>query len=175
MRRMIIVVLFSVLLSACAPSEETIKLHVVGTISSLPTQTSYPTYTANPTYTLNPTFTPYPTYTPAEPTVIVVTPTSSPTPLYTPTATLTPTETLDPLFAPHSPGIYLVGVDIGPGIWRSDPSQTGNNCYWEITSKTGDILRNHYGLAGGTMYISPNAFQVEMNEECGIWTYLGPR
>lgn len=113
----------------------------------------------------------------ATPLIIVreITQTVTPTPLYTPTITPTPTNTVpptatqDPLKAPKGAGFYLVGVDIAPGVWRSDG--TGDSCYWAVTSATGDILDNHFGMAGGTAYVSPSGFQVEF-DDCGTWTFL---
>lgn len=43
-------------------------------------------------------------------------------------------------------------------------------CYWETTSKTGGIIQNYIGKAGGTAYISPNAFAV-LFKDCGIWEF----
>ena len=68
-------------------------------------------------------------------------------------------------------GFYLVGVDIAPGVWRSTGG--GDSCYWATTSKTGEIIKNHFGMAGGTAYISPSAYQVEFSN-CGIWLFLTP-
>jgi hypothetical protein len=175
MKRFTLFTFLVILLYACAPSEETIKLHVVGTLSTIPTQTAYPTFTTYPTFTAYPTLTSWPTYTPQEPVIVIVTPTISPLLQDTLTETELPIATLDELLSPHGPGIYLVGVDIGPGIWRSDPSLTTDNCYWKITDKTGEIINNHFGMAGGTMYISPNAFEVTMEEACGTWTFLGSK
>lgn len=44
---------------------------------------------------------------------------------------------------------------------------------WAITTKTDDIINNHYGMAGGTMYIPSSGYQVELDQDCGRWTYLG--
>lgn len=116
----------------------------------------------------------------------MITPEFTPTPRFTPTITFTP---LPPTATPNKAltataefqamltsdkgdGFYLVNVDIAPGVWRS--TGTGSSCYWGVTSKTGDILDNHFGMSGGTAYISPNAFQVEFND-CGIWVFVsGP-
>lgn len=117
-----------------------------------------------------------------------VTVTSTPTPLFTPTITPTPSETPLPTGTPDAAatataikaimltslrgnGFYLVNVDIAPGVWRSNGS--GDDCYWETSTATGDIIDNHFGAAGGSAYISPNAFQVEF-ARCGSWEYLGP-
>jgi hypothetical protein len=108
---------------------------------------------------------------------VIVTPTSTPTPLYTPTITNTPTVTPTITSTPNKltmdkkPGIYLVNVDIAPGVWRSQG--VGDNCYWGISNKTGKTTKNHFGKAGGTMYVSASDYQVSMEDECGMWVYLG--
>jgi hypothetical protein len=184
MKRFLVTFVLLALLTSCTPStplQEQIKLIVVGTLAAIPTSSPYPTYTSQPsftpqpTYTFAPTYTFVPTYTPI---VIIVTATGSPTTLYTPTITETPTKTVkptntySPLQSNKGPGIYLVGEDIAPGVWRS--LGTGSNCYWEIDTRTGDIISNYLDVAGGTMYIAPSAFQVLMHPECGDWKYLGP-
>lgn len=109
------------------------------------------------------------------PVFIVVTATKLPTPLNTPTITLTPTPkptstpTVSSLKQPKSDGFYLIGVDIAPGIWRSTGSDDG--CYWEITTSTGDIIDNHFGMSGGTAYIPESGFQVVF-EDCGNWILI---
>lgn len=152
-------------ISSCAPSTEKVQLALEKTLTALPTLTPLATYTPFPTNT------PYPTYTPEPTHLIIVTPTDTATPMYTATATQPPTPTPDPLFVNKDPGIYLVGKDIGAGIWRNNG--TSDDCYWSITAKTGDILNNFFGQGGGTIYIPASAFQVELQSECGIWTYLG--
>lgn len=149
------------MLSACAPSEESIQDAVAQTQAAwtaIPTQTAYPTYTAPPTVFVT--------------VIVIVTETFTPTPLFTPTITNTPEPTQDPLTRSRGDGFYLVGKDIAPGIWRS--TGTESDCYWSITTSTGDIMDNHFGQAGGTAYIATNAFQVEFNG-CGNWEYIsGP-
>ena len=160
-------------LSACKPSNVEINQLVQNTLNAF---TPIPSFTPFPTHTSYPSLTPNPTYTPWIQTKIVTqtyTPTLEFTSTITNTPTITPTITNTPdlLKANKGPGFYLVGVDIAPGSWRSQGES--NACYWEITSKTGKIIDNHFGLAGGTMYIFPNAYQVELNYECGEWEYLG--
>jgi hypothetical protein len=105
------------------------------------------------------------------PRIITATPLpSTPTPQFSPTPTLSPTVTLSPLFAIHSPGFYLIGIDIAPGIWRS--TINGDECYWAVTTAKGDIINNHYGMAGGTIFISATGYQVELGPKCGDWIYL---
>jgi hypothetical protein len=84
--------------------------------------------------------------------------------------TTPPTNTPSPLYAIHTPGFYLVNIDIAPGIWRS--TVRGDGCYWEITNTKGDIIDNHFGMAGGTIYLSATAYQVQLGPECGDWQFL---
>jgi len=170
---LILIALLAIVLSACTPKPEQIAPYAQQTVDAWATSTPYPTYTALPTLT------PIPTYTPQ---IIiqtkVVTPTSTPTPVYTATITLTPTNTAtltpttDPLKRTKPSGFYLVNVYIAPGVWKSNG--TGDKCYWEVTTATGDIINNHFGMAGGTMYIPASAFQVRMEPECGTWDWLQP-
>ena len=158
-----------------AEVESGVAVGVQATIENftkVPTNTPFTTNTPYATYTAYPTQTALPTYTPV---IVVVTATYTATPLYTPTETLTPTNTAtltptsDPRTEDKGNGFYLVNVDIAPGVWRSAGTQ--DDCYWEITDKYGDIINNHFGMAGGTMYIPASAYQV-MLEDCGRWTYL---
>lgn len=138
----IITLTIALLITACAPSQETIQTAIAQTQSAytpIPTQTPYPTHTA------------YPTYTPIP---------------------VTNTPTVPPIFETKTNGFYLVNSEIAPGVWKSNGDN--DDCYWATTSSDGDIIDNHFGQAGGTAYISPEAFQVEFND-CGTWTYLqGP-
>jgi hypothetical protein len=171
MKRILTLIALAAILAACTPKPEQIAPYLAQTLTAWPTNTPYPTLTLNPTYTplpALPTYTPQPTLTAR---VVVVTATGTPTPLYTPTITNTPEPTKDRLTSEKSAGIYLVGVDIAPGIWRNNG--TDDSCYWEVTTKTGDYVSNHYGMGGGTMYIPATAFQVRVEKECGKWTYLG--
>jgi hypothetical protein len=162
--RWIVIVICAALLVACAPSAEAVQQAISETQAGwtpIPTQTAFPTYTPQPTYT-------------APPTVFVtkiVTQTHTPTPVFTPTITDTPSPTLDPLQQSRGNGFYLVNVDIAPGIWRSQG--TNSDCYWVVTDETGDIIANHFGQAGGTAYIPETAFQVEFSD-CGTWIFLNP-
>jgi hypothetical protein len=171
----ITLILVMFLISGCSAIERkfepTIIARVEGTISSF---TKVPTNTPFATHTAYPTLTSLPTYTPE---IIVVTATFTKTPKYTATITLTPTDTStptpteDPTKTKKSPGFYLVGDEISPGVWRS--LGTSDSCYWSITDRTGDIINNHFGMAGGTMYIPTSAFQVELDADCGSWEFIG--
>lgn len=164
--------------------------------------TSYPTYTPMPTYTPAPTVAIMVEVTKQiEVTkIVIVTQTPTPTPLFTSTPTPEPAQAtataraeiaaatvaakaeianatataqaeLDVVLkAPREDGFWLVGVDIAPGTWRSDG--TGDNCYWQRSTKTQDIIDNHFGLGGGAVTIAASDFQFE-SRNCGTWTYLG--
>jgi hypothetical protein len=75
------------------------------------------------------------------------------------------------LYGNKGDGFYVVNMDIAPGIWRS--TGTGDDCYWEVTQANGDIIDNHFGMSGGTVYITPTAFQVQF-EDCGEWVFFSP-
>jgi len=115
-----------------------------------------------------------------KPATVVPSPTSTTGPTNTPAPTIDPqikTATAQAVIdlllkKDHEPGVYLVGVDIAPGVWRN--SSTLDDCYWKRADKYGEIIDNYFGFGGGTIYISPTDFQVELNEECGIWTWLSP-
>lgn len=150
------------------------------TAISAVTQTAYPTYTVYPTYTLMPTYTPIfvlvtpaQTFTPVDTATITQTPTITqiPTKTLIPSNTPLPSKTMDSIYEPKSPGYYLVNAEIGPGSWKSQGKAT-DGCYWEITTKTGDITDNSFGMAGGTMYIRPTDYQVQLGPECGDWIFL---
>jgi len=176
MRRLLIVaILFFITACSTKPSESAIQTAIAQTKALW---TSIPTNTAYPTHTPNNTFTPWVV------TELVI-PTFTVTPLFTPTITdtaLPPTETpnltqtseaqvLALLRSDKGNGFYLVGVDIEPGVWRS--TGTAEDCYWETTTKTGDLIQNHFGMSGGTAYIPASAFQVRF-EDCGMWVFISP-
>ena len=66
-------------------------------------------------------------------------------------------------------GFYLVGVDIAPGKWQSTGTKDG--CYWERSNAKQDILGNHFGFAGGTVFVHLTDFQIEF-DDCGAWIYV---
>ena len=76
------------------------------------------------------------------------------------------------LIGDKTPGIYLVNLEIAPGVWRSDGG--GDKCYWSITDQTGDIIDSSFGLAEGAISIPPYAYQVELKKGCGTWHFLQP-
>jgi hypothetical protein len=190
MKFVLTIILLGFLISSCssAPSGDIVQTDIAQTQSSLPISTPIPTYTSLPTYTAYPTYTQFPTIAVEVTRIVMVTPTHTPTPLYTPTITHTPSNTFTPTITPNitqtaealkiaklradkSSGFYLVNIDIAPGVWRSNG--TNDDCYWEITTSTGDIINNFFGMAGGTAYIPSTAFQVQF-DDCGTWTFLAP-
>jgi hypothetical protein len=101
------------------------------------------------------------------PSAPVETPAQDASPSPSPTATeLTAT-------APHGDGLYLVGVDIEPGLWRSTASDQ-RFCYWARRKYDGVILASYYGLPGGDLLVSSTDYEVEL-DGCGIWIHVGPR
>jgi hypothetical protein len=72
--------------------------------------------------------------------------------------------------APKKDGIYIIGLNMAPGRWRSNGA--GNKCYWEKTSVTQDIIDNHLGPASVIVDIEPGIFQFK-TEGCGAWTLGG--
>lgn len=80
-------------------------------------------------------------------------------------------QTLEPeASSPKDDGIYLVGVDIAPGLWRS--TGQSDDCYWTHNDGNQEIIDNHFGQAGGSMIIHESDFEVAM-ENCGTWVYEG--
>jgi hypothetical protein len=98
-----------------------------------------------------PNYLPLPTYTPKTPAVLTQTP-------------------LAPLMPTFNDGFYLINAEIAAGIWRNDG--TTNDCHWAVTTKTGDIVSNYFGMSGGTANIPVIGFQFQ-TQDCGNWTYLG--
>ncbi|MBA4420558.1 MAG: hypothetical protein C0391_05375 [Anaerolinea sp.] len=83
-----------------------------------------------------------------------------------PASTPMPTQKLDKI-----PGTYLIGSEIAPGNWRSMGS--GDGCYWKVSDNRGEIVNNYFGVAGTIMYIPASGYIVQLESECGNWTYLG--
>lgn len=168
------------------------------TYTAQPTNTAYPTYTIAPTKTAEPTatrssvrrgtvtatVTPFPTYTPfptmtAYPTYTVL-PSLTPNATYTAQPTPEPqviwqivTATNDPnvLKADKKDGFYLVGVDIAPGIWTIQPDASYTKCYWKLTDRRNQIIRNYLGTAGGSIFIDDTMLQLEI-QNCGTLEFV---
>ncbi len=71
---------------------------------------------------------------------------------------------------PKGDGFYTVGVEILPGIWNSNGTESG--CYWARLDEYQDIIRNYYGLSGGAVYVQTTDYEVEF-DGCGTWFYMG--
>jgi hypothetical protein len=74
------------------------------------------------------------------------------------------------LTEPRGDGIYTVGEEISPGVWRSNGS--GDGCYWERRDINQEIIDNHYGNAGGSVNVRASDFEVEF-DGCGTWEFQG--
>jgi hypothetical protein len=88
----------------------------------------------------------------------------------TTTGATTTTEGTPPQEQRKPDGIYRVGLQIAPGIWRSTGS--GDECYWERRDENQEIIDNHFGLAGGSVKLRASDFEFEA-QDCGSWLYEG--
>jgi hypothetical protein len=82
---------------------------------------------------------------------------------------VTPTIDSSILKADKTDGFYLIGPEIAPGVWRTEPNKT--KCYWKITGVKGEIISNYLGSGGGTIYIPKDAYQIEI-QNCGKVTFV---
>ncbi len=75
------------------------------------------------------------------------------------------------LFGPRGDGFYTVGLEMGPGRWRSKGN--ADDCYWERhpDGNPEDIIDNHFGQAGGTVTV--NAGEEFQTKDCGLWEFVG--
>ncbi len=71
--------------------------------------------------------------------------------------------------APRKDGHYLVGIDIAPGLWRSNGA--GARCYWSRLTATQDLIDNDLGYGGGAVLIRPEDFEF-YTSGCGTWSML---
>ena len=74
------------------------------------------------------------------------------------------------LISPKGDGFYLVGTEIGAGVWRSDGR--GGACFWARRDAQQNTIASYFGPAGGTVTIQPSDFEVQF-ERCGTFTTLG--
>jgi len=75
------------------------------------------------------------------------------------------------LTAPHGDGLWTVGVEIAPGLWRS--TGTADDCYWQRSpdGHPDDIIDNHFGTAGGSVTLNPG--EEFETDRCGAWEFVG--
>lgn len=75
---------------------------------------------------------------------------------------------------PFSDGIYIVGADIAPGLWRN--SDSSGFCYWARLSGFGgtldEIIANRLSESIQTVRIAATDRGFETNG-CGVWTRIG--
>lgn len=69
--------------------------------------------------------------------------------------------------APKKDGVYIIGLNMAPGRWRS--SGAGDRCYWEKRTATQDLVDNHLGAASVIVEIAPTDFQFAAHG-CGAWS-----
>ncbi len=80
-------------------------------------------------------------------------------------------EPIDQMQWPKDDGNYRVNVDIAPGQWYSSYSMTDDGCYWARINSSGDIIANHFGVAGITVYVAPTDTVVQF-DGCGTMYYI---
>ncbi len=68
-------------------------------------------------------------------------------------------------------GFYTVGIEIAPGMWRSNGQ--GGGCYWARLDRFQEINDNHYGNAGVAVYVNAADYEVNFSD-CGEFEYIGP-
>lgn len=72
--------------------------------------------------------------------------------------------------APFGEGTYIVGVDIAPGLWRSDGV---TSCYWArlsgLSGSLGNIIANDNETGSAIVQIGPND-KGFTSSRCGTWT-----
>jgi len=72
--------------------------------------------------------------------------------------------------APFTDGVYIVNVDIEPGIWRADQPE---GCYWSrlrgFTGELGEIISNENGKGLVTIAKTDKGFK---SVRCGTWTKI---
>lgn len=69
--------------------------------------------------------------------------------------------------APKKDGVYIVGLNMAPGRWRSNGA--GQKCYRAKSTAAQELIDNHYGAASVVVEIEPGVFQFEARG-CGVWT-----
>jgi hypothetical protein len=71
-------------------------------------------------------------------------------------------------------GAFVVGYEVGPGVWRN--SSSDNGCYWERRSgfdgTLGDVIDNGFSFSLQTVQISSGDVGF-YSEDCGTWTKIG--
>jgi hypothetical protein len=63
-------------------------------------------------------------------------------------------------------GVYIIGLNMAPGRWRSNG--LGKSCYWEKSTVTQEIIDNHLGVASVIVEIAPSDFEFKAHG-CGVW------
>ena len=59
-------------------------------------------------------------------------------------------------------GFYTVGIEISSGLWESQGD--GSDCYWAVLDNNQETMNNHYGIAGGSMQVPDNSYEVQLDE-----------
>lgn len=81
-------------------------------------------------------------------------------------------EPIDQIKWPKDDGNYMVNQDIAAGQWLSSYPMTEDGCYWARINSAGNIIANHFGVAGITVYVAQTDAVVQF-EGCGTMYYIG--
>ena len=87
--------------------------------------------------------------------------------------TWSPVPTSGPAAQNFGPGVWMVGVDIAPGTYRSS---TAEGCYWERLKGFGgtssDRITNEYSIVIQTVTIAASDVGFNAGEGCGTWSRI---
>jgi hypothetical protein len=75
--------------------------------------------------------------------------------------------------APKGEGVYRVGVEIAPGVWRTQSDADGN-CYFARLDVDQNIIDNDFLAGEATVTIAPTDYEV-MFDFCTAVEYVGPQ
>jgi hypothetical protein len=69
-------------------------------------------------------------------------------------------------------GSYLVGDEVKAGTWRTVTKGLIEDCYWERTSGSGNIIDNHFGTST-RMTVTVRSGEIFKTQDCGDWERVG--
>lgn len=80
-----------------------------------------------------------------------------------------------PATAITRPGHFRIGVDLAPGLYRTDAPR--EYCYWarlaDASAEFRDIIANDGGAGHRIVQVLPSDAFLEVSNECGTWSRIG--
>jgi len=71
-------------------------------------------------------------------------------------------------------GIWHVGTDISPGVYRTDEDVAGHGCYWQKSSDSeGQNIISNDLPSGGRPQVTLKSGQWFTTQDCGTWKKIG--